>query len=71
MRCRTPAGALSGRPASKGGAEYAQSVQLAIEYAPATSASTASATSMPAVTPPPLHTRPSCTMRAASGVTSG
>ena len=70
MRLRTAstvaAGAVSGRPALNGGAgAYSRLSSIASATSlPATSAISASAKSMPAVTPPPVMRLPSRTTRA-------
>ena len=66
---RTSGGAVSGRPASKGGAARirARAGSICATASPATSASTVSAKSMPAVTPPPVMILPSRTTRPCIG----
>jgi hypothetical protein len=66
---RTSGSAPSGEPAAKGGAgSYSMASWIASAVlGPAISAATESATSMPAVTPPPVTILPSMTTRSAAG----
>src|SRR5579862_3240842 len=68
-RATTAGSVFSGEPAAKGGwGSYSIASWIALAAArPATEAATASATSMPAVTPPPVKILPSATIRAAIG----